>query len=413
MSKHNSIWITVLLISTLIVLLICCSNTVYAQQFHGGTGDSDDPFQIASASQLLQIGADLSLLDKCYVLNSDIDLDPNKAAGRAFQKAVIAPSIESNLTSETSALIMPLGDTTVAVFQGSFNGNGHVIRNMTISADQGQALGLFGYVGAQASICDLRLENARVAGQRHLGLLAGINFGSISYCRASGAVTGDNRIGGLIGTNRGSVTCCQSDTQVAGKDIVGGLVGHMLMNTSMINCQAQGQVSGDSHVGGLIGQMLRGRVIGCSASGTVYSETNAGGLIGSGPHQGSLSRCVSTAHVSGVLVGGLIGIAQCTNITHCYAGATLRQLESNTTLSTMTGKGGLAGQWKSSHGFVHSSCWDMQTSGTEKAVGINSSRTEIILIESAGATRQQIRMACGPASHVEDLKVVQHSGLGE
>ena len=61
-----------------------------AVEFAGGTGTADDPYQIATADQLIAIGSDPNLLDKCFVLVADIDLDPNLPGGRIFSEAVIA-----------------------------------------------------------------------------------------------------------------------------------------------------------------------------------------------------------------------------------------------------------------------------------------------------------------------------------
>ena len=55
--------------------LVACQSS--AAEFAGGTGEPNDPYQIATAHQLISIGDDPNLLDKHYVLVNDIDLDPN------------------------------------------------------------------------------------------------------------------------------------------------------------------------------------------------------------------------------------------------------------------------------------------------------------------------------------------------
>ena len=53
----------------------------------GGTGEPNDPYQIATAEQLIAIGSDPNLLDKHFLLVADIDQDPNLAGGRVFDNA--------------------------------------------------------------------------------------------------------------------------------------------------------------------------------------------------------------------------------------------------------------------------------------------------------------------------------------
>ena len=62
--------------------------------FNGGAGEPNDPFQIATAQQLVSIGDDPNLLDKHFVLIYDIDLDPNGPDGYIFDRAVIASDLD-------------------------------------------------------------------------------------------------------------------------------------------------------------------------------------------------------------------------------------------------------------------------------------------------------------------------------
>ena len=48
-----------------------------AAEFAGGTGEPDDPYQIATAGQLLSLGTDPNLRTKHFILVADIDLDPD------------------------------------------------------------------------------------------------------------------------------------------------------------------------------------------------------------------------------------------------------------------------------------------------------------------------------------------------
>jgi hypothetical protein len=59
-----------------------------------------------------------------------------------------------------------------------------------------------------------------------LGILVGLNAGSVSNSYTSGAVSGEYSVGGLVGTNIGTVSNCYSTANVTGGTFgVGGLVG--------------------------------------------------------------------------------------------------------------------------------------------------------------------------------------------
>ena len=79
--------------NALFTILVCgmCLCT-QAADFAGGTGEPDDPYQIATAEQLIGLGEDPNLYDQCFVLTADIDLDPNLPGRKVFTQAVIAPA---------------------------------------------------------------------------------------------------------------------------------------------------------------------------------------------------------------------------------------------------------------------------------------------------------------------------------
>ena len=301
----------------------------------------------------------------------------------------------------------------MAVFQGTFIGNGHTIRNMTIDAPGGKCIGLFGYVGCNAVISDLRIENARVVGERHVGLLAGINNGTVSYCSSSGSISGNYRVGGLIGSSGGTVACCQSKTLVTGKQMVGGLIGHALSKSSIIDCRSKGNMTGESNIGGLIGEMLPGTVIGCSTSGRISSQRNAGGLVGGGPYGGAIIRCHSSAKIKGAVIGGLVGIAQRTNITHCYATGVLTAIEPTGTFSdSIAGVGGLVGYWKAGKGSITSCCWDREVHATgtltvAAAIGNSSPNAKVRLISTKSATTAELNTVSGSAACLANLGLLK------
>ena len=74
----------------LLIVCLALQSSALAVDFVAGTGEPNDPYQIATAEQLIAIGSDPNLLDKSFVLMADIDLDPNLPGGRVFTDALIA-----------------------------------------------------------------------------------------------------------------------------------------------------------------------------------------------------------------------------------------------------------------------------------------------------------------------------------
>ncbi len=110
----------------------------------------------------------------------------------------------------------------VSTLSGMLLGNGHTIKNFVVSSGFNSSAGLFGTVYEDAVICDVKLENGRVATTstkvKYAGLLCGYLYGTIIDVSASGTVNVPTAsdIGGLVGkyTSSGKTIGC-NDTAVA------------------------------------------------------------------------------------------------------------------------------------------------------------------------------------------------------
>ncbi len=359
--------------------LFCSADPESGAGFEGGTGRPYDPYQIATAEQLLSIGSDITLMSKSFILIKDINLPKS----REFDSALISCTADIEAAKIDDPAYYIVGHCLFGVFRGNFFGNGHAIRNMVIKASDGECVGLFAFLGESARVSDLRIEFSRIEGKTHVGLLAGISFGTVSCCSVSGFVSADDRAGGMFGTFRGSLTSCMSCGGVTGDRILGGLVGHSLARSSITGCHAMTKVRGRSHVGGLVGQMLPGTLVKCFASGSVTSGSNAGGLVGSGPLGGTIVRCNSSVSVKGTVVGGLAGIAQRTNIYDCHVFGFVTKIESGTDTSG-SGPGGIVGYWRGGAGSIISSTWNTDITRAEVAVGRSSPHASVDLQSTLG-----------------------------
>ena len=161
-------------------------------------------------------------------------------------------------------------------FDGTFEGLGNTISNLSISDAGGDSLGLFAHVGSTGVIRDIGLLNVDISGGSggSDGAVAGVNEGTIFNSFANGSVTGASgaQTGGLVGNNLGG-----SIEQSFANDLV--------------------QAQSGSNLGGLVGQNS-GTISQSYASGDVSgTSTNAvGGLVGL--NQGAISAAYSTGAVA-------------------------------------------------------------------------------------------------------------------
>jgi hypothetical protein len=165
-------------------------DAVAQRKYHGGTGEPNDPYRIATAQDLMLLGETPEDYDKHFILTADIDLDPNLPGRKVFDRAVIAPD-----TNDVES------DFQGTPFRGFFDGNDHNISHMTIKGDS--YLGLFGRLGSGAIISNLGLEAVDVNGTGIIvgGLVGWNEYGSIAVSYCDGTVTGNYHAGGLAGLN--------------------------------------------------------------------------------------------------------------------------------------------------------------------------------------------------------------------
>jgi len=212
-----------LVFSVAVVLML--SAISLGATYGGGSGTSEDPYQIWTPQQMNTIGANSADWNKHFKLMADIDM----SAYTGTQYKIIG------------------------AFSGTFNGNGYVIRNLNYSTiSLGSYVGLFGQT-VGATIKDLGVENVSISsGGNRIGALIGYNGGTVSNCFVSGTVQGDSVVGGIVGENYGIMKSCFSRCFVTGTNkCIGGLAGY---NSGRITAScATGLVSGNSSVGGLVG----------------------------------------------------------------------------------------------------------------------------------------------------------------
>lgn len=220
---------------------------------------------ITTAEELMGMADDLAA---DYVLNADIDL-----AGIAWTPiGTYKPSGESAEEQE-----IPASD---AAFTGTFDGQGHTIRNLTITGEDGIAVGLFGCI-ANTEVGNFTLENASTEGTVMVADAVGYAFTSTVHDihLINGKVTvypsemsAEGMYGGIVGAGMSSrIVACSADAEIVIPDGTAnaGIVGGGLELTSLVNCTATGSVTAGANCYGL------GGVSGCGFGAEEFTNCKA------------------------------------------------------------------------------------------------------------------------------------------
>lgn len=169
----------------------------------GNTGTSSNPYTISTAGGLQLLAAYVNsgtIFDYYDKENYTYDV----YTGKYFMitdDIIFDTTIENNFT--------PIGDQ-FHIFQGTFNGGGHIIRGINIYTDK-RYVGLFGHLGNEgtAMITNVTIANASIIGNNILytgGIVGHNNGGSISNCLvANSIINGSSYTGAIAGLNSGNL----------------------------------------------------------------------------------------------------------------------------------------------------------------------------------------------------------------
>lgn len=315
--------------------------------YGGGNGTQQDPYQIWTPAQMNAIGLNPNHWFRCFILMADIDM--------------------SDYTGTEYNII----GNSATNFIGIFDGNGHVIRNLTYTTtDYVECAGLFGFVRNgyffyDAAIRNIGLENVNIStGGGKVGGLVGYwsqSSGMISNCYSTGSISisasnSYNYAGGLVGTFSygGTISNCYSTASISASAnsssvqcTAGGLIG-LFYSGTLSNCHSTGPVTATAFspssspayctVGGLVGSQSSGTISNCYSTGLVTASSpssaystwcRAGGLIGQQyGNNSAINNCYSTGSVSATslssfsasqcVAGGIVGVAAGT-VNGCYS----------------------------------------------------------------------------------------------
>ncbi|MCC3375064.1 S-layer homology domain-containing protein [Cohnella sp. REN36] len=272
---------------------------------------------IRNAHQLQLVAMDLKTN---YTLARDIDF------GDVFTDDSRSDMWATNTASDgtVSGLgFVPLGNNFYWAYEGRFDGQGHVVRGLTIHRPGANGVGLFGMLlGPNGIVRDVGMEGGSVTGGENTGALVGFNnAGTIESSYANVPVRGTKYVGGLAGNNGNNAKILQSyaSGDVTGNASVGGLVGfnYRLAGGGLVTeSYAIGRVTGQpdggtrsSNIGGLVGENADGVIEKSYATGPVSGQYQIGGAVGVSSADGRLDDVYASGRVSGdERVGGAVGM---------------------------------------------------------------------------------------------------------
>ena len=220
---------------------------------------------ITTAEELAGMANDLTA---DYILDADIDL-----AGITWNPiGTYKPSGESEEEQE-----IPASD---AAFTGTFDGQGHTIRNLTITGEDGIAVGLFGCI-ANTEVGNFTLDNTSTEGTIMVADAVGYSFTSTVHdvhlvngkvTAYAGEMSAEGMYGGIVGAGMASrIVDCSADAEITIPDGTAnaGIVGGGLELTSLVNCTATGSVTAGANCYGL------GGVSGCGFGAEEFTNCKA------------------------------------------------------------------------------------------------------------------------------------------
>ncbi len=219
MKKITSILLT-------LVMVITSMTIVYA----GSGASAGDPIDIATADEFRDFAA-------------AINADPTGGAGKYYR-------LTDDIDFGNEPWNTFIGSEAVP-FQGNLNGNGKIIKNFTVTADDDIKFGLFAYIGGSAEVYDLGIQNVTITMTNPgkykavAGGLTAVASGNAKFNRCFSKNI-RQKLGYTWTSDKGSIDTC------------GGLIGDLSGDgVSVVNCYAVGADLYPNEVnydGGLIGR---------------------------------------------------------------------------------------------------------------------------------------------------------------
>lgn len=287
-----------------------------------GSGTEADPYQIATRDDLI-------------LLSDKVNTDDNYTG--TYYNTKFSQSFKGQYFVVVNDIDMsgyrfdPIGGPNTQRFAGTFDGQGHTIKNLEIQTEGSEYVGLFGIADTTAVLKNVVFDNAVIrSAYGSTGAMVGKCDGVVSGITVrnsdiqnvyilAGAVVG--------GTCNPVVDCHAENTLVAGNSCVGGVVGEA--TAGVRDCSATDMtvfITGTTWpCGGVVGNLVSGDGENLYFSGLVstYNQSGAQEIGGIAGRVGActLRNSFGTGYVYGAanetLIGGVTARLR-GNVENCY-----------------------------------------------------------------------------------------------
>lgn len=239
----------------------------------GGSGTAADPLLIKTTEDLTTFAY--------YICNGKISRD-------------VSVKLYNDIDCKSLTNFAPIGYGNY-FFDGTFDGNGKAIKNLTITDNAGDCVGLFRILGENGMIKDLTIDNLTLSGGNSssndiAGLVGVLNGGAISNCVLKNSTIScktnsqSPTVGGLVGgLSSGSITDCtvqactvkavtQDNTNSGPVAQAGGIVGNAYGGT-ITGCQVKGATTVTADYGTYMATVSAGAIVARKGEVTLSNNT--------------------------------------------------------------------------------------------------------------------------------------------
>ncbi len=293
--------------------------------FSGGDGSQENPMQIRTIAEMYEmIGyQNIEHAHWHYKLMQDIDF------GNLYW------------------------DQTAELY-GTFDGNGHTLRNFRINEFNSENNGTILFINIME---DAILKNLNIilhndgfivnlnTADNEFSIIAYNNYGLIDNCSVTGDIyAGKGNFGAIAYNNYASINQCSVYLNIlTGGNYIGGICALNNINKTISNCYSEiNYSSGFDYIGGICAFNDRGILMNNSALCNLTFHTYGGAIVGKS--SGNIIGCSASGTINGLrFIGGIAGYVFASYmfdvlIEDCYSSCNVNAIGENSTLA-----GGLIG----------------------------------------------------------------------
>jgi hypothetical protein len=326
-----------------------------------GSGTASDPYLIKTANDMKTMSQLVS-------------------EGNSFAGQYLAMANDIDMSSVSSSNYVAVGESS-APFEGTFDGKGYTLKNLTVNGGAFACTGVFGYIGTKGTVKNLNINTLKAYSSGEcLGGVTAYNYGTIENCHVTNSVLDNDGEcgGGIAGISCGPIKNCSFQGNLTATGSGAGIAGQA--SCSIEDCYVKGIIKTDGYVSlcydcaGIAGVLKKGSIKNCWTTGMIneqYGRSSAGGLVGrcilSTIENSFTSAAVYSTRTytdsnggGDNYTGGLVGYINESTMNNCYSSSTI--VKSGTSEFC----GGLVGYISVTYGITTGSTEGYQIHGNSK-----------------------------------------------